>query len=431
MAGIRDIATEIRSLSWPDVRDRSHAVIYFTGLLLRRFDEMRCFSMAGALTYTSLLALVPLMAVSLSLLSAFPVFTDTVDRLKAMALETLVPQLSSTLEGYLNSFTANVGQMTAPGIVGLVVTSVLVLNTIMSAFANIWNAHRPRPWSWRILVFWAVLTLGPLLFGTAMSISTSVALLAEGINYFARLLPLLLEALGFTLFYAFIPNRPVRWRHAIWGGVVAAILFEILKRGFAIYVDNFVRYEVIYGALATLPIFLMWMYLSWSVVLFGAVMTATLPEWRAMRAYGGVLEVKISPTARLWLAVAFLGVLREAARSDGHAVSRAELFSASGADAASLSGDPALEVLDALSAANYIAGSDQGWVLSRDLEQVTLAELARALEVGLHADQVPAAGAQWSQRLHEILQEFEKAASAVRDRPLAEVVADLGATGRS
>jgi membrane protein len=264
----------------------------FAGFVWRRFDGDHCLATAGALSYTSLLAIVPLLALTLSILRIFPFFAEMQEEAEQHITGVLLPTQSiQAIEG-LHEFIGKASNLTGFGVVGLAVTAVLLLNTITHAFAGIWRTTALRSLVTRILAYWAILTMGPLLFGLAIWLTGEVytAGTAYGggaftvvMRWIGPLLPVLLEAGAFALLYLVVPNRPVRRWDAITGGLAAALLFEVLKRGFALYLLYFPSYQVIYGAISAVPIFLVWMYSCWAVVLFGAEVAAALPEWREER----------------------------------------------------------------------------------------------------------------------------------------------------
>ncbi|MBN2751124.1 MAG: YihY family inner membrane protein, partial [Rhodospirillaceae bacterium] len=252
---------------------------------------------AASLSYTSLIALVPLIAIAVAIFSAFPAFSSVRGQLEDFISQSMVPNAGQSVQVYLRQFINATGKLTTVGVVGLGATAILTLTTIETAFNAIFRVARQRPMVSRILVYWAILTLGPLLFGVSSSLSSGLfalhRTLAGGIfgDVFVwafLLTPMVFSCAAFTLLYAAVPNRPVAWRDALIGGVVAAVLFASLRFGFARFVASGNTYRTLYGALAVIPLFLLSMYLSWAVILFGAVMTAALPEWRAHAASGGV-----------------------------------------------------------------------------------------------------------------------------------------------
>lgn len=257
--------------------------------VLSRYLADRCFETAGALSYTSLLAIVPLFAVFLSILSAFPFFATLRDRAEADLSRALLPHAEQAVWDQLGAFVDKAAELTGFGVIGLAVTAILLLLTINDSFARIWRVTHLRSLVVRMLAFWTIISLGPLLFGMALWLSgvlyaTGSSFGGSSFEVLARRLapfsPLVLQTIGFTLLYIVVPNRKVRRRDALAGGFTAGVLFELVKHGFALYLVYFPTYQAIYGALAAMPVFLVWMYASWAVILFGAEVAAALPEWR-------------------------------------------------------------------------------------------------------------------------------------------------------
>ncbi|MFA5662773.1 YihY family inner membrane protein [Castellaniella sp.] len=244
---------------------------------------------ASSLTFTTVLAIVPLLAVVLALFTAFPLFAEFHHSLEAFLAESLLPpSVSDTIMAYLNQFAAQASGLTAVGGGFLVVTSILLIMTIDEAFNEIWGVTRQRPLRQRLLVYWASISLGPLLVGASLWASTIV--IRESLGYIAdlpdtftlllTLVPFLVSVLGFTALYVFVPNCRVQWRDALAGGLGAAVVLSIMKGAFTWYLTRFPSYTVIYGAFAILPIFLLWIYLSWLVILLGATVASLLPALR-------------------------------------------------------------------------------------------------------------------------------------------------------
>ncbi len=352
--------------------------------IYQRFTADGCTGIAASLSYTSLLAMVPLLAIGLAMFAAFPFFADRREDVLNAIVENMAPSFGSAVQQYLGTFVANAGKTTGTGILALAATAVLMIHTIQLAFDKIWGATSRRIRLNRFPIYWAVITLGPLLFGVSFSISTYVFQaagsasfygLSAGIRLLATVMPFVLETIGFALFYRLIPTRPVRVVDAVAGAVVAAILFELLKKGFGAYVRHFPSYEVVYGALATIPVFLLWMYLVWVTVLIGAEVAAGLPEWRSGRRSFGLVTRRGD---LLSLALGALALLR-AARTHGAAVKTQTMI-------AKLEADPGrlLTLLEQLKAANLVAMNEAGrWVLSRDLSQYTLHDLFHLLGASL------------------------------------------------
>lgn len=350
----------------------------------RRFSRDSCPSVASALSYTSLLALVPLMAIGLAMFAAFPGFADMRDQMIRVVLENTAPGVAVMIEDHLQSFIRNAGETTGAGVVGLAVTAILLINTIQTAFDRIWGGGRGFTLR-RFPVYWLLITAGPIVFGVAfglsgyafaMARSTGYSGVSDALRILSYIMPFVLEAAGFTLFYWLIPTKPVRWMDAASGAVIAAILFEVLKRGFGFYLSFLGSYQTLYGALATLPIFLIWMYLAWLTVLFGAEVAAAMPEWRSGRR---------DPDDRprrgdvLGLALGVLAVLRAAQSAPVGGEKFDSVAKALGAESGKLT-----QVMEALRGARFIVRSDANrWVLARDLSAVTMADLVGALQLSL------------------------------------------------
>jgi membrane protein len=369
---------------------------------------------AAALSYSSLLALVPLLAITLAVLSAFDAFEGLGASLQEQLFAAMLPEAAQALGEHVTRFVANAGRMTGPGVLGLAVTAILLLNTITGAFGAIWHATEPRPLARRLLVYWALLTLGPLLLGASISVSTYAfaAVRWAGIESYAvpafGLLPFLLSAAGCTLLFIVVPNRAVRPRHAVAGGVVAAVLLELLKRGFGLYLSNFPTYQAIYGALAAIPIFLVWMYLSWAALLLGAEIAASLPEWRAAEARRAGAH---GPGAKLALALALLARLREATR-EGRVLKERHLAHDLPATLGEFD-----QVLGALRRRGWVVRSGASrWVLARDLTTVTLNDLVWALGLSLEP------GAGWPKEVAAAVVALARAGAEPGGRSLAEIL---------
>ncbi len=263
------------------------AVLSTVKIVVRRLREDRCLRVAAALSFTTLLALVPLITVAFSMLSVFPVFEQWSVAFEDFMYRNFVPAAGDVVRENLTQFTRQAGKLTAVGLVVLLLSALFLLATVEDNFNEIWRVHKGRSVFQRLLVYWAVISLGPLLIVASLSVSSYILTLPflpdertyRGLmSHFLPVLPFVLETVAFVIFFMAMPNCTVRFRDALAGGIVAAVLFECAKKGFAIYVLNFRSYEVIYGALATIPIFLIWIYLSWLMVLVGAHVAAALPE---------------------------------------------------------------------------------------------------------------------------------------------------------
>lgn len=260
--------------------------------VLQRAAEKKLTQVASSLTFTTVLSIVPLLAVVLSLFTAFPLFNDFRIALENFLTNSLMPpSVSDNVMLYLNQFAAKASGLTAVGSLFLIVTSVSLFMTIDQTLNNIWQVERQRPLRQRMLVYWALISLGPILVGASLWATTVLARESLGdvnelptlIGFALSLIPLLATGAGFTALFVGVPNRKVLWKDAMIGGFGIAIVLEIMRIGFAYYLTRFPSYTVIYGAFATLPIFLLWLYMSWLAVLLGATVASILPDLRMRR----------------------------------------------------------------------------------------------------------------------------------------------------
>ena len=242
---------------------------------------------AGYMTYVTLLSLVPLVSVVFAALSVFPSFSEMGNEIKHFVLENFVPASSEVLEQYLDQFVANAGKMTAVGIAFLFVVALMLISAVDDCLNYIWRVKQKRRYLISFSIYWMVLTLGPVLVGTSLGVSSYLGSLnvlnaLEGQEFlqptFLRLLPFFLTTLAFLGLYRLVPNTDVGLKEAIIGATAASLMFEISKKGFAWYLVTFPSYELIYGAVAIVPILFVWVYVSWCIVLLGAEITAALGE---------------------------------------------------------------------------------------------------------------------------------------------------------
>jgi len=257
----------------------------------KRSSEDRIPQVAGSLTFTTMLALVPLATVAFALFTAFPIFSSFQMSLQIFLADHLMPaQLNTQIFNYLNQFASKAKGLTTIGMIFLFVTAVMTMMTVESAFNVIWRVRKARPIAQRILVYWAIITLGPILIGVSLSMSSYLFTRSMAFTAAQHIPPVIdwaltsavlpLTALAFTMLYVFLPNCRVEWRDAVIGGVAAAIAFELAKRGFGYYVRRIPTYTAVYGAFAAVPLFLLWMYLCWFIALAGAMIASALPAIR-------------------------------------------------------------------------------------------------------------------------------------------------------
>ena len=257
----------------------------FVTAVIKRFLDNHCIENAAALTYTTLFAVVPLMTVTYSILSAVPSLHDVGDSIQNFIFASFVPSTGEMVQSYLNDFSRQARKLTGIGIAFLLVTSFLMLRTIDRALNNIWQVTHVRRGMSGFLLYWAILSLGPVLLSIgflATSYLASLKLVSDttailgGEQWLLQLMPVFLSTFVLTLLYTAVPNRKVPVRHALAGAVFVAILVELAKVGFTLFITLSPTYHLIYGAFAAVPLFLLWLYLSWLMVLFGAVLVRSL-----------------------------------------------------------------------------------------------------------------------------------------------------------
>ncbi len=345
----------------------------FFALVGQRFARHEAGQNAAALTYTSLLSLVPLMTVTLAVFSAFPVADRMYELIQDFVFTNFVPTSGMLLQQHLSEFSAKASSLTGAGAAFLLIVALLMMANIDRALNVIWEVKAKRSLASKFLIYWAVLSLGPLLIGLSVVVTSyviSLPLLSEAASTgigrrLLGLTPVLASAVAFTMMYVIVPNRRVRLSHALIGGVFAAVLFELAKRGFAFYITQFPTYEAIYGALASIPIFLVWLYLSWIVVLLGAEVTHCLSIYR-----WSANDQRVCVTG-MGDAIAVLLALDEAAERGG-SVTTAELSAHKRRWV-----EPQLEdLLGELKDRRWVHMTrDGGWALARRLSDSTLLDL--------------------------------------------------------
>jgi membrane protein len=252
-----------------------------------RFREDRLGLTASSLTFTTTIALVPFFTVALAVFTAFPMFSKLQGAVQAWLVQSLIPDaIARQVLGYLTQFAGKASRLGAVGLAVLFITALALVLTIDRTLNSIWRVKRPRPLAQRVLIYWAVMTLAPLLLGASLSISSYVISASRGlvaampgaVQVLLDVIEFVLLAAGLTALYRFVPNTPVRPGHAWAGGLFAATGIEVARRLLALYLAKVPTYSAVYGAFATLPILLVWIYVAWVIVLFGAVIAAYLPS---------------------------------------------------------------------------------------------------------------------------------------------------------
>ncbi|WGW00441.1 virulence factor BrkB family protein [Vibrio sp. YMD68] len=269
-----------------DIKAIGHSSLNFFRYLLVRMNHDRINVNAGYLTYITLLSIVPMLTVLLSVLSSFSLFSSSGDVIQDFVITHFVPAAGDAVKGALVEFIANTGKMTAVGGAFLFVAALMLISNIDKNLNFIWRVTEKRRPVFSFSMYWMVLTLGPILVGTSIAATSYITSLkiidSEAIsgiyNLLLRWLPFLLSFFAFIVLYLLVPNKKVRLTDAMVGAIAAAILFELSKKGFAAYITHFPSYQLIYGALAAIPILFVWVYLCWLIVLIGAEITAALGE---------------------------------------------------------------------------------------------------------------------------------------------------------
>lgn len=350
-------------------------LLHFAKHMVRRFGEDNCAKNAAALTYTTLFAVVPVMTVTFAMMAAIPAFNEVSGQVEDFVFDNFVPSAGETVQGYLVEFSQQARQLTGVGIALLIVTAFLMLVNIEKAFNAIWRIRQQRRGVSSFLLYWAVLSLGPLLLGAGFVISTYVTsltffagddTLSEAWAWLLGWAPLLLSIAAFTLIFVAVPNTRVPLRHGLAGGVLVALLFEGAKALFALYVALFPGYQLIYGAFAAFPLFLLWIYISWVIVLFGAELVSNLGNLSAWE--------EIDQPDLLHM----LNLLRALLLAHKHGQS-VDLASVN-AGGWPMHEEIWLRMIDELERQNIITRAQQGgYVLCQDLDQLEMAELLENL----------------------------------------------------
>lgn len=372
------------------VTELSHFPWKTTAQTLReRFREDHLGLTASSLTFTTVLALVPFFTVALAVFTAFPIFGKLQDALQAWLVSSLVPDsISRQVLGYLNQFAAKASGLGVAGFSILLATALALILTIDRTLNGIWRVQRLRPLGQRVLIYWAAITLGPLLLGASLAFTSYVMSasgglvrrLPDGVQLLFDSIQFIALAGGMASLYHYVPNTPVKWRHAWAGGVFVAVGIELAKKVLSLYLGQVPTYSVVYGAFATLPILLVWIYVAWVIVLLGAVVTAYLPSLLA-----GVARRGTVPGWTFQLAVEVLQALHRTRRLPAQGLRPSQMTQLLRVDMLQL--EPVLEALTALDWVGEIndaavSASDvpePRYVLLADPAQTPLAPLVNRL----------------------------------------------------
>jgi membrane protein len=390
----------------------------FFGFVFARFREDDCTKSAAVLTYASLLSLVPALAVGFAMFSAFPVFSSLLADVQDFIFLNFVPTLGDVIQEHVDGFVKKASRVTGFGIGFLIFTVLMTIGLVDRTLNDIWRVQTRRRPVARFTVYWAAITLGPVLIGISLAMSSyffSLPMLGDEATVkeirsgVLVVLPFLLMMLAFTLLYNIVPNRHVPRRHALVGGFVAAVLFELGKKVFAIYVKNFASYEAIYGAMAAIPVFLIWIYVSWIITLYGAEIA------RCLSVYHVGVDKQYGERARFVITLGLLKHLWDAQASGG-SLSDEQLLR----QEANLHEDTLRDIMDALKDASIVRRTEDGdWMLAKDLSSLSVLDLYRSLPYSLPKEVSDLQGlAHWSHALAEPLEQALGGMSASLDIPL-------------
>ena len=354
------------------VRHKWRQIKLFIKFVYTHFQDDDCMYRASALAFTSLLAIVPLMSVGLAILSAFPVFQDLREPVQDFIFENFVPATGKVIQNYVAQFTTQVSKLSVWGVAFLFVSALLVLVTIEQAMNRIWRVRTPRHGVTAFLLYWAILSFAPIILSLSLAASSfvfSLPLLKTDYtpSFIFNSLPFLLSTIGFTFLYTVVPNCHVKLRHAISGAVLAAVLFEVAKEGFAWYLTRYDTYQLLYGAFAIVPVFFIWIYYVWLITLIGAEVSYALAvhhQRRIGRPIDGFNQ------ALLWLHGLW------DAQHHGNSVNFEDLINLS-QQPYSVEPHEMLKILQDLKVVQV--NQDDEYVLSRNLNDVTLYDLIQHL----------------------------------------------------
>lgn len=388
--------------------------------VLQRYQDDRCSEIAAALVYMSLFALVPLLTLVYSISTAIPTATDLQAQLQQFLVDNLLPEASQDVANYLTSFSEQAKNLTGVGIAILATTAVLMLRNVERAFNNIWRNRENRNVVSSVLLYWAVLSLAPILIGLGIGIKAylfAAAHAVEGIDVLGvssallSLLPFGLGILGVTALYMAVPNCAVPFRHAIFGGLFVAITFTAAKALFTAAIANS-SYALIYGAFAAVPIFLLWLYITWTIILVGAIVVHSQASYQtAAQAQRPVLLKALDVLYLLWRA-----------QLKGCTLGELQILSDRDVTGDGLDSDSWRHIRDSLIAANLITQTLQGhYILSRDLHHVRIAEIKALINQELKVPVTSAVCKPWQIRANALLSEQRQVQSDILSVSLQEL----------
>lgn len=391
--------------------------------LLGRYRDDRCSEIAAALVYMSLFALVPLLTVLYAVAAAMPTGVGVEAQLQNLLIDNLVPETSQEVATYLNSFSKQAKNLTGFGIAILTVTAVLMLRNVERAFNNIWRNSENRGAISSFLLYWAVLSLAPLIMGLGLGVQAYLYAAANAIadidplgvtGFLLSLVPFVLSVLGLTALYIAVPNSQVPFRHALIGGVFAAIAFLVARLLFTTVMSNS-SYTFVYGAFAAVPLFLLWLYVTWSIVLIGAIVVHSQSAYQTREQAGRPLVLKALDVLHLlWKA-----------QQQGQSLSELQLLGDRGTVIGGLDSESWRSIRDTLMNEDIITQNHRGrYLLARDLHDVCLADIKALINHELPVPAVPTSAQPWQLRAAELLECQQKSQCDLLDTSLQSLFAD-------
>lgn len=400
---------------------------HFFKYVLSRFLSDAMLQRSSALTVTSLLSGIPLFAVCFAVFTSFGIFYELKHKLQDFVFANFIPKVANSLQQYIDVFITQNKTLTVLGIIFLVITAIMLLMTISDTFNVVWKVRQAKSALARFLVYWAILTLAPILFGASVIISSYLFTVATPgdlyhtiVQNISFVIPFILQVIGFTILYLVIPHFPVQRRDALLGGIFTGFFFEVLKELFVIYLTLFPPLQNIYTILAIFPISLLLVYLGWAVILFGAELTASLPEWRSVSKNKAFSPFVLSPKQRFSATLAILHVLLKATFT-GKGYTNREILQETDLTPASL-----VYATKELEKLRFITRADNGfWLLTRELKGMTLYDLFVQLELDLSSSSFayPIIDG-WYKKFNNIVEETEKNIKNVMNIDIKELLWD-------
>ena len=370
--------------------------------LMSRYRDDRCSEIAAALVYMSLFALVPLLTVVYAIGSAVPTAANIEHQLEQFLVENLLPESSSEVVGYLSGFSDQAKNLTGVGILILTITAVLMLRNVERAFNNIWRNRENRSPISSLLLYWAVLSLAPILLGLGLGVQAYLYAAANAIAgvdslgvsaFLLSLLPFVLSVFGISALYVAVPNCAVPFRHALIGGIATAVAFSIAKAGFTTVMANS-SYTLVYGAFAAVPVFLLWLYITWNIVLLGGVLVHSLSAYQSdEQANRPVLLKALDVLFLLWRA-----------QKVGEPIRELSLIRDRQVVIGGLDSESWRFIRDRLMTAKLITQNSQGrYLLTRALSDVTLIDIKELINGELDIPRAPTSALSWQKQASSLL----------------------------